>query len=69
LSWRPKGRPFTADTPEPILYVSLRRCPSTLPGLFGSFENLGTQQVTLVKNESRVLHFCCLADYKGPKKD
>ena len=59
-------RPFTAETPEPILYVSLKPCPSTFAGLFGTFEYLGVEQVTLVKNELRVLHFCRLADYRGP---
>jgi hypothetical protein len=59
-------RPFTAATPEPILYVSLKPCPSAFREVFGTFEYLGVERVTLVKNESRVLHFCRLADYRGP---
>ena len=59
-------RPFTASTPEPILYVSLRRCPSRFEELLGTVDDLGMQRVTLVKDEARVLHFCRLAGYKGP---
>jgi 4-amino-4-deoxy-L-arabinose transferase-like glycosyltransferase len=62
-------RPFTAETPEPILYVSLRRCPPNLTTLFGSFKLLGIEQVPLVKEQQRTLHFCRLADYHGPKRD
>jgi hypothetical protein len=58
-------RPFTADTPEPILYVSLKRCPSRFTKLFGTFEHLGIERVTLVEKQSRALHFCRLADYRG----
>jgi hypothetical protein len=59
-------RPFTAETPEPILYVSLKACPSRVTKLFGSFESLGIERVRLVDKKWRVLHFCRLADYKGP---
>ena len=60
-------RPFTASTPEPILYVSLNRCPSQFEKTFGTVGDLGMQRVILVKDESRVLHFCRLADYKQPE--
>jgi 4-amino-4-deoxy-L-arabinose transferase-like glycosyltransferase len=58
-------RPFTGDAPEPILYVSLKRCPLKLTKLFGTPEPLGIERVTLVEKESRALHFCRLADYRG----
>lgn len=58
-------RPFTGDAPEPILYVSLKPCPLKLTKLFGTSEPLGIERVTLVEKESRALHFCRLADYRG----
>jgi hypothetical protein len=58
-------RPFTADAPEPILFVSLKRCPPRFMQSFGSFEHLGVERVKLVEAKWRVLHFCRLADYKG----
>jgi 4-amino-4-deoxy-L-arabinose transferase-like glycosyltransferase len=58
-------RPFTAASPEPILFVSLKRCPSQFQQSFGTFHHLGLQRVMLVKNKSRMLHFCRLAGYKG----
>jgi hypothetical protein len=60
-------RPFTAETPEPVLYVSLLPCASKVTKRFGSFESLGMDRVKLVENKGRVLHFCRLADYKGPR--
>ena len=59
-------RPFTAETPEPVLYVSLLPCASKVTKWFGSFESLGMDRVKLVENKERVLHFCRLADFKGP---
>ena len=59
-------RPFTAASPEPILFVSLRRCPANFTKSFGVFTHLGMQRVRLVEAKSRMLHFCRLADYKGP---
>jgi hypothetical protein len=58
-------RRFTAATPEPILYVSLKRCPPSFAKRFGIFEHLSLERVKLVKEKSRVLHFCRLADYQG----
>ncbi|MCJ7528676.1 MAG: glycosyltransferase family 39 protein [Methyloceanibacter sp.] len=57
-------RPFTAASPEPVLYVSLEPCPSNLADSFGAFTRLGEQRVVLVEAKSRTLHFCRLADYK-----
>jgi 4-amino-4-deoxy-L-arabinose transferase-like glycosyltransferase len=59
-------RPYTPAVPEPILYISLKPCPPRFEKLFGSFQPLGEEKITLVKTRSRTLHFCSLADYKGP---
>jgi hypothetical protein len=59
-------RPFTAASPEPVLFVSLRRCPANFAKSFGVFTHLGMERVRLVEAKSRMLHFCRLADYKGP---
>jgi 4-amino-4-deoxy-L-arabinose transferase-like glycosyltransferase len=58
-------RPFTAASPEPVLYVSLKRCPGSLAKAFGQITELGVERVPLVAAKSRLLHFCRLADYKG----
>lgn len=58
-------RPFSAASPEPVLYVSLKPCPEDLAKSFGAITPLGTQSVRLVQEKSRVLHFCRLGDYKG----
>lgn len=58
-------RPFTAAAPEPVLYISLTRCPEDLATSFGAFERLGMERVTLVKTKTRQLHFCRLSGYKG----
>ncbi|MEX1060212.1 MAG: glycosyltransferase family 39 protein [Methyloceanibacter sp.] len=58
-------RPFTAASPEPVLFVSLRRCPGNFAKSFGVFTHLGMERVRLVEAKSRMLHFCRLADYKG----
>jgi len=58
-------RPFTAATPEPILYVSLKRCPRSIAKSFGTVTHLGIERVKLVEAQSRTLHFCHLADYRG----
>jgi 4-amino-4-deoxy-L-arabinose transferase-like glycosyltransferase len=59
-------RPFTAGTPEPVLYVSLLPCASKVTKRFGRFESLGMDRVKLVENKGRVLHFCRLSDYRKP---
>ena len=58
-------RPFIAAAPEPILFVSLTPCPRTFAESFGTFTQLGTERVTIVKVRERTLYFCRLADYKG----
>ena len=58
-------RPFTAASEEPILYISRTPCPANFALDFGEFTKLGSERVKLVKTETRVLHFCRLAAYKG----
>jgi len=58
-------RPFTAATPEPILFVSLRPCPATITGAFAEAEQLEVERVRLVKAYMRDVYFCRLAGYKG----
>jgi 4-amino-4-deoxy-L-arabinose transferase-like glycosyltransferase len=57
-------RPFTADVPEPILFVSLKRCPTSITGSFADFKDLGVERVPLVRDWARNVHFCRLAGYK-----
>jgi hypothetical protein len=56
-------RRFTAATPEPVLYVSLKECPADVTKSFETVRQLGMQRVVLVKERSRMLHFCRLTDY------
>jgi 4-amino-4-deoxy-L-arabinose transferase-like glycosyltransferase len=58
-------RPFTSSSPQPVLYVSLRRCPPKFTNVFETFTHLGLHRVKLVEARSRMLHFCRLAGYKG----
>ena len=58
-------RPFTASTPEPILFVSLRPCPTTIAGAFANFKPIGKESVGLVQTLTRDVYFCRLAGYKG----
>jgi 4-amino-4-deoxy-L-arabinose transferase-like glycosyltransferase len=58
-------RPFSAKTPEPILYISLRHCPATLADEFATFRWLSVERVPLVEKKTRRVHFCRLSGYKG----
>jgi 4-amino-4-deoxy-L-arabinose transferase-like glycosyltransferase len=58
-------RPFTAASEEPILYISRTPCPPNLALYFGEYTKLGRERVPIVKSETRALHFCRLAGYKG----
>jgi 4-amino-4-deoxy-L-arabinose transferase-like glycosyltransferase len=49
-------RPFSAKTPEPILYVSLLHCPARLADEFATFRRLSVERVTLVEKKTRLLH-------------
>ena len=42
-------RPFTASTPEPILFVSLRPCPETIMRSFDEVTYLAVERVPLVE--------------------
>jgi hypothetical protein len=58
-------RPFTAASLEPVLYVTLRRCPGRLDRSFGTTTIVSVERVTLIEAKSRLLHFCRLDDFKG----
>jgi len=58
-------RPFTAGSPEPVLYVTLRRCPGRLVKSFGESSIVSVERVRLIEAKSRLLHFCRLADFNG----
>jgi hypothetical protein len=58
-------RPFTAQSPEPVLFISLRRCPQSFAKSFQTFTHIGVERVMLVKSKSRLVHFCRLVGYKG----
>ncbi|MGH6736752.1 MAG: ArnT family glycosyltransferase [Methyloceanibacter sp.] len=58
-------RPFTAATPEPILFVSLRPCAPAITRAFTGVEMLGVERVPPVRDEARDVHFCRLAGYKS----
>ncbi len=57
-------RPFVEQAPEPVLFVTRKACPPKVGGAFGSFTELGTVSVPIVKDRERVLYFCRLAGYK-----
>src|SRR5262245_19522338 len=57
-------RPFSAKTPQPILYISLRHCPATLADEFATFRRLSVERVPLVEKKTRRVHFCKLSGYK-----
>ncbi len=58
-------RAYRQGAPEPVLFVSLKRCPSNLKDSFGEVVELGTETEILVKTKTRMLHFCRLSGYKG----
>jgi len=57
-------RPFTAATPEPILFISLARCPEKFLESFADVSRLAVVPVPLIEARVRMLHFCRLAGYK-----
>jgi 4-amino-4-deoxy-L-arabinose transferase-like glycosyltransferase len=57
-------RPFTAKTPEPVLFVSLKPCPNNVLQSFADATHLGEKHVPLVKAKERVVYFCRLAGYE-----
>ncbi len=59
-------RPYTRGAPEPVLFVSLKRCPTqSLARSFSEVTDLGVATERLVETRTRALHFCRLAGYKG----
>jgi 4-amino-4-deoxy-L-arabinose transferase-like glycosyltransferase len=58
-------RSYTSGAPEPVLFVSLKRCPQSLAESFGEVADLGVATKRLVETKTRLLHFCRLAGYKG----
>jgi 4-amino-4-deoxy-L-arabinose transferase-like glycosyltransferase len=57
-------RPFTAATPEPILFISLARCPEKFLESFADVSRLAVVPVPLIEARARMLNFCRLAGYK-----
>lgn len=49
-------RPFRADAPEPVLFVSLRPCPKPITKAFGEVTVFPPVRVSLVKDEARTLY-------------
>ncbi len=58
-------RAYRQGAPEPVLFVSLKRCPANLKDSFGEVVELGTETELLVETKTRMLHFCRLSGYKG----
>jgi hypothetical protein len=59
-------RAYRTGAPEPVLFVSLKRCPTQgLTQSFAEITDLGTATERLVEAKTRVLHFCRLTGYKG----
>jgi 4-amino-4-deoxy-L-arabinose transferase-like glycosyltransferase len=58
-------RAYTSGAPEPVLFVSLKRCPRSLLASFREVDDLGVVSEPLIRSKTRVLHFCRLAGYKG----
>ena len=58
-------RAYRQGAPEPVLFVSLKRCPANLKNSFGEVVDLGTETKLLIETKTRMLHFCRLSGYKG----
>jgi 4-amino-4-deoxy-L-arabinose transferase-like glycosyltransferase len=58
-------RAYGAGAPQPVLFVSLKRCPSNLRDSFGEVVELGTETKLVVETKTRMLHFCRLSYYRG----
>jgi hypothetical protein len=57
-------RAYAPGAPQPVLFVSLKRCPRSVLGSFGKVTDLGVLSEPIVKSKTRQLHFCLLAGYK-----
>lgn len=58
-------RPFVADTPEPILFVSRRPCPGSITDAFGEVAEFQAERVPLVRDQTRLIYTCRLMGFKG----
>jgi 4-amino-4-deoxy-L-arabinose transferase-like glycosyltransferase len=57
-------RAYTPGAPQPVLFVSLKRCPRSVLESFREVTDLGVVSEPIVKSKTRQLHFCRLAGYK-----
>jgi hypothetical protein len=60
-------RAMSKDAPDPVLFVTQRKCPSHVISSFAESERLGSVDVPIVKDKSRAIFFCRLEGYKGPQ--
>jgi hypothetical protein len=58
-------RPFTAATPQPLLFISLSKCPEKFLKSFAEVNRLAVVPVPLIETRVRMLQLCRLAGYKG----
>lgn len=58
-------RAYGAGAPEPVLFVSLKRCPPNLNESFGEVTPLGTESELLTETKTRMLYFCRVAGFRG----
>jgi len=58
-------RPFVADAPEPILFVSRRPCPGSITDAFGEVTEFPAERVPLVRDETRLIYMCRLTGFRG----
>jgi 4-amino-4-deoxy-L-arabinose transferase-like glycosyltransferase len=60
-------RAMSKDAADPILFVTQRKCPSQVISSFAESERLGSVNVPIVKDKSRPIFFCRLANYQVPQ--
>lgn len=58
-------RPFVAGTPEPVLFVSLVPCRSSVTRRFANVTPLPEVRIPLVKEETRTVYACRLSGFRG----
>jgi 4-amino-4-deoxy-L-arabinose transferase-like glycosyltransferase len=58
-------RPFTARTPEPILFVGLKKSPDSITKNFGEVTEFAPVRVPLGKDDVRTVYFCRLAGFRS----
>jgi len=56
-------RPFTAEAPEPVLFVSQRPCPASFSQNFSTVEVFAPVHVPLIEDETRALYMCRLEGF------